>query len=420
MELISVGLNHHTSPLEVREKTVVGESILSDALTDLRTHTGLDEAVIISTCNRFEIFSFGPAAKRHEIGKWACGRFGITGDDLKRYWYELHGSNVIHRLTRIACGLDSVIIGEPQILGQVKSAYQIARDNKHTQTVINRLFEHAISAAKEVRSGTGLGKHPISYVSITLDISKRLFENLAEKRALIIGVSEMTELAAHYFKENNVGTITIANRTPENAANLAVATDAEVADLANIEDTLHRYDIIVSCTASSAHILNHAMVANALKKRKGKPIHISDLALPRDIDPQVSKLEGVYLYTLDKLAKVISDNQRKRMRAGEEAGVIIDRRVEEFTKWLNARAAIPLIIHYRSNADRQCEQALTQALIKLRQGRDAETVMRELAHRIGKQLMHPATEIISAAGTVGNHELLKAIEAALTKADEQS
>ncbi len=419
MEPISVGLSHHTSPLEVREKTAVEASALHDALTDLRARAGLDEAVILSTCNRFEIFSFGAGDKRQAIKEWVRRRFKITNDEADKYWRESRGDSVTHRLTRIACGLDSVIIGEPQILGQIKSAYRIARDNQHTQTVINRLFEHAISVAKEVRSTTALGKHPISYASITLDISKRLFENLAEKQALIIGVGEMTELAARYCKEHDVGALTIANRTPKNAADLAAEVGAEIADLANIEDILHRYDIIISCTASPAHILDHSMVASALKKRKGRPVHISDLALPRDIDPRVAELEGVYLYTLDNLAKMISDNQKKRMTAGKEAEVIIDRRVAEFVKWLNARDAIPLITHYRSSAEQQCQQALLRALTKLRQGQDAETVMRELTRGIGKRLMHPATEIIAAAGATGNRELLKEIEAALAQNDAQ-
>ena len=415
MTLISLGLNHHTAPLELREKIALNDDELSGALAELRAQTGCDEAVIVSTCNRFEVFSFAHRERRAAIADWICTRSRLPHAALQDHWCKLHGIEVAHHLMKIACGLDSVIVGEPQILGQVKSAYRIAQQDKHTGAVTGRLFEAAIAAAKQVRTQTELGRHPISYASITLDTSRRLFENLADRHALIIGIGEMTELAARHFKENGIGAITIVNRTLEKAAPLAAEVGADTVPLDALEDVLHRCDIIISCTASHEPIIGKEMVVRALKRRKRQLMHITDLALPRDVDPQVGKLESVYLHTLDNLAQMIDANQKLRMAAGGQAEAIIARCAGEFMGWLNARQAAPLVALYRSGTEELCEQALKQALVQLENGRTSAAVVRELAHTLGKRLMHPTTEIISAAGATGNKELLAIIKAALEK-----
>ena len=297
----------------------------------------------------------------------------------------------------IACGLDSVIIGEPQILGQVKTAYQIAQKHKHTGTILSRLFDHSITATKLIRSQTDLGRHSISYASIILSIMRNLFDDLSSKKVLVIGVGEMIQLVIKHFKENDINSITIVNRTSSKSLKLAEQYDATTENFNQIENILEDYDIIVSCTTSQTPIINQAMLQNAIKKRNKRPIYIADLAVPRDIEPSANDIEGIYLYSLDNLAKMIEENQRLRMAAGDQAKIIISQRSKEFMNWLAARNTVPLINQYRNQAEIQCEKALNQALRQLEEGQNSEKVIQQLSHTLKNKLMHPMTKLISNA-----------------------
>lgn len=410
---ISVGLNHHATPFSLREKTAIGEAQIPDALGDLRQYTGIKEAVIISTCNRFEVFSFCEAEQQEKICDWICNYRSIDPELIKDLWCQRRGDKAVRHLIHIACGMDSAIIGEPQILGQVKTAYRLAQQHQHTGTALHKMFEHCISVAKQIRSQTGLGKHLVSYASIILDRLKLLFDDVIHKQVLMIGAGEMNHLVIKHFQEYGIQSITVANRTQENAKALAQEYRLEVADFESLSDILHRYDIVVSCTASPSHILDRAVVEQAVAKRMRKPMHISDLALPRDIDPQVNEIEDVYLHSLGALEKMIDNNQKLRMQAGDDAQEIIVQGVTAFTQWLNAREALPLLHLYRNQAEQQTEHALQHALQQLKNGKEAEEVLSKLTHSLSQQLMHPMTEMITRCGSKGDKDLLHSIEQVL-------
>ena len=412
---ISVGLNHHATPFELREKTAIGEERIPDALVALRRYAGLEEAVIIATCNRLEIFSVCHAEQQEKICDWICDYCAIDSQELADLWYKRQEDQAVRHLIRIACGLDSAVIGEPQILGQVKTAYQLAQQHQHTGTVLNKIFEHCISVAKQIRSQTDLGKHPISYASVILDRLKLLFDDLPHKQVLVIGVGEMNQLVIKHFQDHGIKSIAVANRTEENAILLAQEHQLEVVDFDDLTDGLHRYDIIVSCTASPSHILDCAVLEKALTERARKPMHVSDLALPRDVDPRVNDIKDIYLHSLKELEKIIGKNHKLRQQAGDEAEAIIAQGVDTFQRWLNARQALPLLQLYREHAQQQAERALHNALQQLNNGENTEEVLRKLTHTLGQQLMHPMTETITNSASTGDKNLLRCIEQTLKK-----
>ncbi len=409
MTLIAVGLNHHSAPLEVREKVALPENAVGEALADLRRETALAQAVIVSTCNRLEIYA---AANRRDcaaaIAAWLCRYQNIAAGDLDGHLFTLHDIGAARHLLRVASGLESVIIGEPQVLGQVKSAYQAALDGKHSGELLGRLFEHALSTAKQARSETDLGRHPVSYASVAVDVSRKIFGDLSTKHALVIGAGEMIELTMRYLKSHGIGSLAIANRSPENARRLAGVHGAETVAFDEIAAALPRYDILVSCTSAKTAVVGKAAIERALKTRKRRPVCIVDIALPRDIEAAAAELEDVYLYTLDNLAEIAGVNRRNRLQEAGKAEQIVEQRLAEFIRWLNARQAGDLIRQFRAAAEEHRDDALDKALQLLKQGKSADEALRHLAHSLTGKLTHHPTDIINKAAGNNDKALLEA------------
>ena len=409
MTLIAVGLNHHSAPLEVREKVALPENAVGEALADLRRETALAQAVIVSTCNRLEIYA---AANRRDcagaIAAWLCGYQNIAAGDLDGHLFTLHDIGAARHLLRVASGLESVIVGEPQVLGQVKSAYQAALDGKHSGELLGRLFEHALSTAKQARSETDLGRHPVSYASVAVDVSRKIFGDLSTKHALVIGAGEMIELTMRYLRSHGIGSLAIANRSPENARRLAGVHGAETVAFDEIAAALPRYDILVSCTSAKTAVVGKAAIERALKTRKRRPVCIVDIALPRDIEAAAAELEDVYLYTLDNLAEIAGVNRRNRLQEAGKAEQIVEQRLAEFIRWLNARQAGDLIRQFRAAAEEHRDDALDKALQLLKQGKSADEALRHLAHSLTGKLTHHPTDIINKAAGNNDKALLEA------------
>ena len=410
MALIVSGLNHNSAPLEVLEKIVIAENRLADALDWLGTTVSADEAVILSTCNRFEIYSaWNEDADEDAVTNWMCSYCGVPRAEINGYCFTYRNKAAIHHLMRVASSVDSMIVGEPQILGQVKSAYRAALDTKHSGAVLTRLFEKSISTAKKVRSETELGKHPISYVSAATIACRRLFENLPDKRVLLLGTGEMIELAANRFRSLGVAALGIAGRSSEKAHALAADFDAEPLDLNRVDTSLHTWDVIVSCTASTKPILGEIAVAAALKRRRHKPVCIIDMALPRDIDPAVEQLPDVYLYTLAKLADIVDDSKQARLTAAAQAEKLIRQEVDEYVRRTDSHKTAEVITSLLAGADDIRADALDKAIKALHGGKTPEEALAGLSTALTGKLMHPALEVLRQAAGHELNELLDTV-----------
>ncbi len=409
MALIVFGLNHNSAPLEVLEKTVIPESRLSDALSGFNAAAGADEAVILSTCNRCEIYGvWGGNADEAAVADWLCSYCGVPKTELNGHCFTYRDHAAIRHLMRVAGSVDSMIVGEPQILGQVKSAYRTALDAKFSGAVLSRLFERAISTAKQVRSETALGEHPVSYVSAAITACRRLFENLSDKRVLLLGTGEMIEQAAGRFKHHGVAALGVAGRSGGKVRAFAADFDAKPLKLGEIGATLHTWDVVVSCTASTTPILDASTVVAALKRRRHKPMCMIDMALPRDIDAAVEQLPDVYLYTLASLADVVDGNKQLRLTAAAQAEAIIRHKAGEYAEWMNSRRAADLIASLLDAADGVRADALNKTLKTLRGGKPPEQALAHLSTTLTGKLAHPVLAALKRAAERGQFELLDA------------
>ena len=411
MALIVFGLNHNGAPLKVLEKVIIPESRLAGALKEFAAAVAAREAVILSTCNRCEIYSaWNGNADEDAIADWLCSYCDAPRTEIDDYCFTYREKAAIRHLMRVASSIDSMIVGEPQILGQLRSAYRAARDAKVAGTALSPLFERSLSIAKQVRSETELGRHPVSYVSAAITACQRLFENLPGKRVLLLGTGEMIKLAAKRFTGQGVSTLGIAGRSGDKARALAADFDAEALDLDGVGATLHGWDVVVSCTASTTPILDRAAFATALKRRRHKPMCIVDMALPRDIDAAVGYLPDVYLYTLRKLADIVDDSKQARLAAAARAEVMIRNKADEYVARMNSRKTTEVITQLLTEADGIRDAALDKALRTLRGGKPPEEVLTRLATALTGKLAHPVLEALKQAAERGQFELLEAAE----------
>ena len=410
MTLTVFGLNHHNAPLETLGKTMIEETRLPDALADLSATVGTDGAVILSTCNRCEIYSLpNNKASEDAIVDWLGSYCKLSKSEIDDHCFSYRGKDAIRHLIRVASGVDSMIVGEPQILGQVKSAYRASLNAKLSGTVLSRLFENTISSAKKARSETELGKHPVSYVSAAVKACQRLFENLPDKRLLLIGTGDMTRFAMRHFKDQGISALTITGRSADRSQRLACEFKAQALGFDRITDNLHHYDVIMSCTASRHPILYCNSVEAALKKRKHRPLCIIDMALPRDVEAGVGELADVYLYTLERLVKIVDDNKQARLAAAAQAEQIIEKKTEECSEWIDSRKADDMIEKILAKSDAIRSDALERSLKMLSNGKSPEHALQRLSTALTGQLVHPALEILKHAAIQGHFELLKSI-----------
>lgn len=410
MALLTYGINHKTAPVSIRERVAFAPERVNDALRELVGRPAVNEAAILSTCNRTELYCQLDAADSRPIADWFSRYHDLRSDEVAPYSYALPDQNAVRHMLRVASGLDSLVLGEPQILGQMKAAYQSAKQAGTLRTLLDRLFQHSFTVAKQVRTDTAIGSSPVSVAFAAVSLAKQIFADLSGQTALLIGAGETIELAARHLRENGIGRIIIANRTLERAHRLAAEVNGYAIGLEDIPGHLAEADIVISSTASPLPILGKGSVESALKQRRRRPMFMVDIAVPRDIEAEVGKLSDVYLYTVDDLDEVIQENLRSRRQAADQAEEIIDTQVSHFMGWLASLDAVGCIRDFRSNGERLRDQELARAERLLASGRDPAEVLQQLARGLTNKLLHTPCANLRQAGFEGRDDLLKAAE----------
>jgi glutamyl-tRNA reductase len=390
--LFALGLNHQTAPLAVRERVVFHVERLNEALGELKRGLA-SEAAILSTCNRTELYVAGETPGT--LAEWLAQYHRLAPGELQPYLYTLQREQAVRHAFRVASGLDSMVIGEPQILGQMKQAARAAESAGTLGSLLNRLFQRSFAVAKEVRSTTRIGTASVSMAAAAVKLAARIFPSLKDQSVLLIGAGEMIELTATHFAAQAPARIAVANRTLERAERLAHRFNAAALELRTLGEHLHEYDIVVSCTASSLPILGKGLVERALRARRRRPMFMVDLAVPRDIEQEAGELDDVFLYTVDDLAGIVSSNLDSRRAALEQAEAIIDTQVGHFMRWLQLREGVPLIRALREEADAARRGELERALKALERGEDPAQVLEALSRALTNKLMHGPTQALS-------------------------
>lgn len=417
MHVATFGLNHHTAPIQLREQIVFQVERMQAALSEFLGRRFAREAAILSTCNRTEIYC--AAARGVDVSadttSWLADYHKIDPAALKPHLYSLGQEETVRHAFRVAAGLDSMVIGEPQILGQMKRAAKEAEEAGALGTHLHQLFQRSFAVAKEVRSQTAIGEQSVSMAAAAVRLAERIFPTIDATHVLVIGAGEMIELVATHFAAHKPLSITIANRTVERAEALASRVNGKAIRLADLSTELHRYDIVVSCTASSLPVLGKGLIERALKERKRRPIFMVDLAVPRDIEPEAGELGDVYLYTVDDLAATVREGMDARRGAIVKAEAIIDARVKGFMQWLDNRAAVPLIKQVREIAELARRSELDRAMLALEQGRDPREVLERLSQALTNKLMHHPTAALANAGTQNRDQVCAMVETLYTR-----
>lgn len=408
MALLAFGLNHTTAPLEVRERVTFGNDIMADALHELIRQGGIDEAAILSTCNRTEIYCSLDEPRKKTPIDWFSGFHGLSNTELQPFLYTHPDESAVKHILRVASGLDSMVLGEPQVLGQLKNAYKVALESGSIGQLLKRLFQHSFMVAKQIRTNTEIGSHPVSIAFAAVRLAQQIFGDLSKQTALLIGAGETIELAARHLHKNGLQRMIIANRTLERSQQMSEEFGGYAITLNNIPDSLEEADIIISATASPLPILGKGVIETAIKKRKRRPMFIVDIAVPRDVEPQAGELEDIYLYTVDDLKDVIDESMRNRREAAEQAEEIIDAQVSQFMEWLNSLDAVSTIRAIRDQANLLQQQALDAARHKLQQGNDPEKVLQEVTRSLTNKLIHSPSTQLRNAGALGRYDLLQA------------
>ena len=395
MAVWALGINHTTAPLDLRGRFAFAIDQIAPTLQALRQcFSHHPEAAIISTCNRTEIYCAGEAHQPDHTLDWLAHCGGVSPAVLRSYIYTLEDSQAARHAFRVASGLDSMVLGEPQILGQMKDAVRAAEDAGALGTTLNQMFQRSFAVAKEVRTSTEIGAHSISMAAAAVRLAGQLFEDLRSVKVLFVGAGEMIELAATHFAAKNPKSIAIANRTLERGEKLAVRFGGEVMRLADLPERLHEFDAVVSCTASTLPIIGLGAVERALKKRRHRPMFMVDLAVPRDIEPEVKALEDIYLYTVDDLASVVQTAQANRQAAVAQAEAIIDAGVLSFMHWMVQRdpvhGVVPLIQQLNAQADEWRAAEIARARKRLAKGEDLDAVLEALSRGPTQKMLHGA------------------------------
>lgn len=416
MTLLALGINHRTATVEVREQVAFDPAELGAALGELRALPEVREAAVLSTCNRTELYCVTEPEGEVAILHW-LGRFhGLPVDDLAKCAYHYLEHDAARHLMRVAVGLDSMVLGEPQILGQLKDAYQASRLGRGLGKELECLFQHTFSVAKQVRTETGIGRNPVSVAYAAVSLASRIFDDFGRARALLIGAGETIELVARHLVEAGVSQLTVANRTRERGELLAAPLGGQAITLDAIPDALVNADIVISSTAAPLPILGKGMVERALKKRRHRPIFMVDIAVPRDIEPEVGQLADIFLYTVDDLQEVIAENRRHRQVAADQAESLIEHGVGAWLHDRRVRSGGELIHDYRSRGESRRDHSLEQALARLGNGEDPEAVVRRLAYQLTNRLLHGPTVALREAASAERHDLLEAASVLLLEA----
>lgn len=411
MAVWALGINHTTAPLDLRGRFAFAIDQIEPTLRGLRgALTRQPEAALISTCNRTEIYCACEQPQLQHTLDWLAHSGGVSPDLLRAHSYILQDGLAARHAFRVASGLDSMVLGEPQILGQIKDAVRAAEAAGALGTTLSQLFQRSFAVAKEVRTSTEIGAHSISMAAAAVRLAGQLFEDLGEVKILFVGAGEMIDLCATHFAAKTPKSITIANRTLSRGEELASKFGAEVMRLADLPDRLHEFDAVVSCTASSLPIIGLGSVERALKRRRRRPMFMVDLAVPRDIEVEVKELEDIYLYTVDDLAGVVQTAQANRQAAVAQAEAIVDAGVQSFLHWLEQRNTVPLIQQLNAQTDEWRATEITRARKLLAKGEDIEAVLEALSRGLTQKMLHGALAELRAGDTAARERATTAVQ----------
>ncbi|MEQ8407293.1 MAG: glutamyl-tRNA reductase [Gammaproteobacteria bacterium] len=447
MALLLVGINHTTAAIELREKVAFPPEIVADALTRISRLEQVSEVVIVSTCNRTELYldcqladksaaadsdgqngqlenqAVDPAdlsEQYQRVVDWLADFHNLSVAELQDCSYFYCQDDVVRHLMKVSCGLDSMVLGEPQILGQIKSAYAVSKDMELIGSALGRAFQDAFSIAKEVRTDTAIGENPVSVAYAAVALAERIFSRLDKLHVLLIGAGRTVELVARHLMEKGVSNIVVANRTLDNALDMASRINAHGVLLSEIPEQLVHADIVVSSTNSQLPLLGKGTVERALKQRRHKPMLLVDLAVPRDIEAEVGEIGDAYLYTVDDISEVIEDGQKSRAEAASEAESIIERGIADYRKHMRSLNAVSTLKAFRSKADAIREQELQRALKALEKGEAADAVLASLARGLTNKLIHSPSVQMKKATAEGRDEVLQLTQELFELDDDQS
>jgi glutamyl-tRNA reductase len=411
MAVWTLGLNHRTAPIDLRERFAFASDQLVLSLQGLRrsfeTHK---EVAILSTCNRTEIYCAGDEVQWRQTLRWLADTGKTQVDELQSHIYRLDGGASARHAFRVASGLDSMVLGESQIVGQFKDAVRLAADSGALGTTLNQLFQRSFAVAKEVRTSTDIGVHSISMAAASVRLASRIFENIKDTHVLFVGAGEMIDLCVAHFAAKSPRSMTIANRSTERAEKLAQMHGCRSMLLADLPMRLHEFDVVVSCTASTLPLIGLGAVQRALRARRNRPMFMVDLAVPRDIEPEVGALSGIYLYTIDDLTQVINSGQSQRQEAVAEAEIIIDEGVQKFMAWLDRRTHVPLIQELNLQADAWRQIELARARKRIENGQSVNSVLESLSMALMKKMLNGPLRELNHPDGVQREKALEAVK----------
>ncbi|MEW6343512.1 MAG: glutamyl-tRNA reductase [Pseudomonadota bacterium] len=415
MQLLTIGINHHTAPVALRERVAFPLEQIKPALATFKdiwlgpsAARSAPEAAILSTCNRTELYcATDDHAAREAAIQWFSRYHNLPVSELAPHVYALPQSEAVRHAFRVASGLDSMVLGETQIVGQMKDAVRTASEAGALGTYLNQLFQRTFAVAKEVRTTTEIGAQSVSMAAAAVRLAQRIFDKVANQRVLFIGAGEMIELCATHFAAQQPRELVVANRTAERGARLAERFNGRAIPLSDLPARMHEFDIIVSCTASTLPIIGLGAVERAVKARRHRPIFMVDLAVPRDIEPEVGKLEDVFLYTVDDLGAIVREGNASRQAAVAQAEAIIETRVQNFMQWLDARSIVPVIRHMHTQADLLRRAEVERAQKALARGEDPAAVIEALSQALTNKLIHGPTHALNRASSENRDKLIE-------------
>jgi len=392
MQLYVIGVNHTTAPIQIREHVAFNSEHLGSALRELTLH-GASEAAILSTCNRTELYC--TMDNPQKALDWLSQYHNLEKDAIAPYIYTLPNDEAVKHAFRVASGLDSMVLGEPQILGQFKQSVKIAQDAGTLGTLLHKLFQRTFEVAKEVRTNTDIGANSISMAAAAVKLAQRIFGNISEQKVLFIGAGEMIELCADHFAAQNPKSMTIANRSIERGSSLAQKINGQAMLLNDLPAHFADFDIVITSTASPLPIIGLGMIESAIKARRHRPIFMVDLAVPRDIEAEVAELDDVFLYTVDDLAQVVSDGIENRQTAAVEAEMIVASRVENFMQWFKKRDAVPTIKALRDQVEAMRKAEIEKALKQLQKGESPEKTLEAFSVALTNKFLHAPSHALN-------------------------
>jgi glutamyl-tRNA reductase len=410
MPLFTIGISHHTAPIEIREKVAIPRTEYSARVDELRALPGVEEVLILGTCNRTEIYCLSTQAGRETVLEWVHRSNAIPPGEFDRYFYTHEGEEAARHLIRVASGLDSLVLGETQILGQLKEAWQQAHDAGSLGTVLDRLFQHTFASAKSIRTRSGISEHPVSVAYTAVVLARQIFGDLDSKTVVLVGAGEMVQLCGRYLRDHGIANLLILNRSLAKAEDLATELDATAMTLGRLGEALPRADILISSTASSQPVINKSDVKAALRQRRHRPMFLVDIAVPRDIDPAVARLKDVYLYTIDDLQQVVDENMQQRSEAAALALADVDEAVNAFMRWLYGIRAGRTLKRIRDQSH-DFEQELTErALKRLQAGQEPAEVLQQMANTLTNKILHLPSKRLREAAEERDYDVLKAAD----------